>query len=63
MSKLSKEIQKVISNHSAQEASEIIAKMIENPKKPYCQSAISCCYKNSHGLCTTKELCPARVFS
>ena len=63
MSKLSKEIYRIIANNSAQEASEIIAKMIENPKKPHCQSAISCCYKNSSGLCTTKELCQARVFS
>jgi len=66
MSKLSKDIQRIISEHSAQEASEIIAKMIETdsksvPKITYCQSVISCCYKHD-GKCQTDEPCEARSF-
>ena len=66
MSKLSKDIQRIISNHSAQEASVIIEKMIETESKSvskiaYCQSVISCCYKHN-GKCQTDEPCEARYF-
>jgi len=66
MSKLSKDIQRIISSYSAQEASEIIAEMIETnskvvPEISYCGSIFSCSYKHND-KCQTDEPCTARYF-
>lgn len=66
MSNLTKDIQRIITENTVQEASEIIVNMIESeskkiPKTAYCESVISCIYKSGN-KCQTDEPCTARYY-